>query len=95
MTVNESGRLVRKLSDVVEEVRLDLEANFGITQEQLTAFRARVNANGFDFAKGSNFIDSDEVFLDYEVQRAAISKHILNIVKARSKASRKACPSLR
>jgi hypothetical protein len=82
MTVNESGRLVRKLSDVVEEVRLDLEANFGITQENLDAYRARVETNGFDFAEGSNFINSDEVFLDYEVQRAAISKHILSIVKA-------------
>jgi hypothetical protein len=82
MTVNESGRLVRKLSDVVEEVRLDLEANFGVTREMLDAHRARVDANGVDFPQGSNFINTDEIFLDYEVQRAAISKHIYNIVKA-------------
>ena len=82
MTVNDSGRLVRKLSDVVNEVRLDLEANFGVTQETLDAHRARVDANGFDFPEGSNFINTDEIFLDYEVQRAAISKHIYSIVKA-------------
>lgn len=74
-------RLVKKFTDVVEEVRLQLEAEFGTTQENLAAYRKRVDANGHSFPSGSNFVDTDTLFLDYEVQRAAIAKHILNIMK--------------
>ena len=74
-------RLVKKFTDVVEEVRLQLEAEFGITQEQLDAFRKRVDANGHSFPTGSNMVAIDSLYLDYEVQRAAIAKHILNIIK--------------
>ena len=74
-------RLVKKFTDVVEEVRLQLEAEFGITQEQLDAFRKRVDANGHSFPTGSNMVAIDALYLDYEVQRAAIAKHILNIIK--------------
>ena len=74
-------RLVKKFTDVVEEVRLELESDFGITQEQLDAFRKRVDANGHNFPTGSNMVAIDTLYLDYEVQRAAIAKHILNIMK--------------
>lgn len=74
-------RLVKKFTDVVEEVRLQLEAEFGVTQEQLESFRKRVDANGHNFPTGSNMVDIDTLYLDYEVQRAAIAKHILNIMK--------------
>jgi len=74
-------RLVKKFTDVVEEVRLQLEAEFSVTQKQLVAFRKRVNANGHSFPSGSNMVDIDTLYLDYEVQRAAIAKHILNIMK--------------
>ena len=74
-------RLVKKFTEVVEEVRLQLEAEFGVTQEQLDSFRTRVDANGHNFPTGSNMVDIDTLFLDYEVQRAAIAKHILNIMK--------------
>jgi hypothetical protein len=74
-------RLVKKFTDVVEEVRLQLEAEFGVTSEQISAMRARVDANGHKFPTGSYMIDIDMLFLDYEVQRAAIAKHILNIMK--------------
>lgn len=74
------ARLVKKFTDVVEEVRIELEA-MGITQENIDAMRARVDGNGDTFPTGSHMIDLDILFLDYEVQRAAIAKHILNIMK--------------
>jgi len=74
-------RLVKKFTDVVEEVRLELEASKGITQEKISAMRARVDGNGHDFPDGSNFVPFADQWLDYEVQRAAIPDHILNIMK--------------
>ena len=74
-------RLVKKFTDVVEEVRLQLGIEFGVTQEQLTAYRARVDGNGHKFPAGSNMVDVNTLWLDYEVHRAAIAKHILNIMK--------------
>ena len=74
-------RLVKNFTEVVEEVRIQLEAEFGITQEQIDAMRARVDANGHKFPTGSHMVAIDTLFLDYEVQRAAIAKHILNIMK--------------
>jgi hypothetical protein len=74
-------RLVKKFTDVVEDVRLQLEAEFGVTQEKLDTYRKRVNANGHNFPNGSNFVEVATLYLDYEVQRAAIAKHILNIMK--------------
>jgi len=79
--MNNNTRLVRRFLDVVEEVRLDLEANHGIAQEHLDAFRARVDGNGHEFPEGSHFVDFDTIYLDYEVQRAAIAKHILSIAR--------------
>jgi len=73
-------RLTRKFSEVVEEVRIELET-MGVTQEHLTSYRQRVDGNGFKFPIGTHFIALDTLYLDYEVQRAAIAKHILNIIK--------------
>jgi hypothetical protein len=74
-------RLIRRFMEVVEEVRIELEANYGITQEQLDSFSARVVGNGHDFPEGSHIVPFDNLYLDYEVQRAAIAKHILNIAR--------------
>lgn len=78
---NKMTRLVKKFTEVVEEVRIQLEAEFGITSEQIDAMRARVDANGHSFPIGSYMTETDTLFLDYEVQRSAIAKHILNIMK--------------
>ena len=74
-------RLVKKFTDVVEEVRIQLEAEFGVTQENIIQYRARVDGNGHSFPTGSNGVAIDTLYLDYEVQRAAIAKHIHNIMK--------------
>lgn len=81
MTVDNNGRLTRKFLDVVEEVRGILLTDFNIGPEQIVAMRERVDGNGHTFAKGSHFVDIDTLWLDYEVQRAALPKHILSIMK--------------
>lgn len=80
MTVDNNGRLTRKFTDVVEEVRAILLTDFNITPDKIYAMRTRVAGNGHNFAKGSHFVDIDTLWLDYEVQRAALPKHILKIM---------------
>jgi len=74
-------RLVKKFTDVVNEVRLEMQASKGITQADLDKFRDRVDGNGHQFPEGSNMVPFADQWLDYEVQRAAIPDHILNIMK--------------
>lgn len=74
-------RLTRKLSDVIEEVKLTLASEFGITEEDLQKFRARVDANGHRFPVGSMMLPIDLLWIDYEVQRDVIIKHIISIIK--------------
>lgn len=74
-------RLTRKLSEVIAEVKLTLAAEHGITQEKLDALRARVDANGHKFPIGSMMLPIDLLWIDYEVQRDVIVKHILSIIK--------------
>lgn len=74
-------RLTRKLTEVIAEVKLTLAAEHGITQEQLDALRARVDTNGHKFPVGSMMLPIDMLWIDYEVQRDVIIKHIISIVK--------------
>jgi len=77
-----SKRITRQLSEVVADVRIALEAEFKITQEVLDSFRARVDGNGHSFPTGSHMIDIDDLWIDYEVQRDVIPKHVIAIMKA-------------
>ena len=74
-------RLTRKLTDVIAEVKITLAAEHGIGQEQLDALRARVDANGHKFPIGSMMLPIDLLWIDYEVQRDVIVKHIVSIIK--------------
>ena len=74
-------RLTRKLSDVIAEVKLTLAAEHSISQEQLDALRARVDTNGHKFPVGSMMLPIDLLWIDYEVQRDVIIKHIISIIK--------------
>ena len=74
-------RLTRKLTEVIAEVKLSLAAEHGIFQTQLDAFRARVDANGQRFPIGSMMLPIDLLWIDYEVQRDVIVKHIVGIIK--------------
>lgn len=75
------SRLIKSFNQVVEEVRIELETTYGVTKEQIDAMRARVDGNGHKFPTGSHMVAIDTLYLDYEVQRAAIAKHIHNIMK--------------
>lgn len=74
-------RLSRKLTDVVAEVKLALEAEFGVTDEMIAGYRRKVDANGHEFPQGSTQVEIDKLYIDLEVQRAALPKHIWNIMK--------------
>lgn len=77
-----SKRITRQLSEVVAEVRTAFEAEFKITQEVLDSYRARVDGNGHSFPTGSHMIDIANLWIDYEVQRDVIPKHVIAIMKA-------------
>ena len=74
-------RLSRKLTDVVAEVKLALEAEFGVTDELIASYRRKVDANGHEFPQGSTQVEIDKLYIDLEVQRSALPKHIWNIMK--------------
>lgn len=74
-------RVTRKLSDVIAEVKLSLQSEFNIGDKELAAFRARVDGNGHKFPTGSTMVHIDTLWIDYEVQRDVIVKHIISIMK--------------
>jgi hypothetical protein len=74
-------RFSRKLTDVVAEVKLALEAEFGVTDEMIAGYRRKVDANGHEFPQGSTQVEIDKLYIDLEVQRSALPKHIWNIMK--------------
>ena len=74
-------RLSRKLTDVVVEVRIALEAEFGVTDEMIAGYRRKVDSNGHEFPQGSTKEPIENLYIDLEVQRTALPKHIWNIMK--------------
>ena len=75
-------RLSKKLTDVVAEVKIALEAEFGVTEEMIAGYRRKVDSNGHEFPQGSTQEPIENLYIDLEVQRTALPKHIWNIMKA-------------
>ena len=73
-------RLTRKLTDVISEVEKQLKAHYGVTQKDLNAWRARAQALSHKFPV-SAMIKIEDLWIDYEVQRDVIHKHIINIMR--------------
>ena len=73
-------RLTRKLTDVIAEVETQLKAHYNVTQKELDAWRARAKALTHKFPV-SSMIQIEDLYIDYEVQRDVIHKHIINIMK--------------
>jgi hypothetical protein len=73
-------RLTRKLTDVVAEVEKQLKAHYGVTQKDLDTWRARAKALGHKFPH-SSMIEIEDLWIDYEVQRDVLHKHIINIMR--------------
>lgn len=73
-------RLTRKLTDVVAEVEQQLKAHYNVTQKDLDAWRTRAHNLGTTFPE-STTVPIDELYIDYEVQRDVLHKHIINIMR--------------
>lgn len=76
-------RLTRKLTEVASEVEKQIKAHYNITQRDLDSFREKAQAKhtlGYDFPE-SKMVPIDELWIDYEVQRDVLHKHIISIMK--------------
>lgn len=73
-------RLVRKFVEVVAEVEKQIKAHYNVTQKELDAWRARALASEHRFPH-STMVKIQDLWIDYEVQRDVIHKHVINIMK--------------
>ena len=73
-------RLVRKFTEVVAEVESQLKAHYQVTEKDLATWRARAKALVHTFPH-STMITIEDLWIDYEVQRDVIHKHVINIMK--------------
>ena len=74
-------RVSRPLSDVAKEVLQKLKDEHGVTDKQLTQLKQRVFNSTYRFPLGGIRVPIDVVWIDYEVQRDVIIKHILDLLK--------------
>jgi hypothetical protein len=72
-------RLTRKLTDVARDVEQQLKAHYNVTQKELDNWRAgaKLSAN---FPE-SKMVAIESLWIDYEVQRDVLHKHIINIMR--------------
>jgi hypothetical protein len=74
-------RVSRSLSDVADEVFNELKTVHGVTDEQIAQLRARVFNSNNRFPYGGIKVRRELLWIDYEIQREPIIKHILNLLK--------------
>jgi hypothetical protein len=72
-------RLTRKLTDVAKEVETQLKAHYEVTDKELTAWRVAAKLS-HSFPE-SKMVKIADLWIDYEVQRDVLHKHIINIMK--------------
>jgi len=73
-------RLTRKLTDVAREVEQQIRAHYNVTQKELEAWRRRAHNLQVTFPK-STMQEISSLWIDYEVQRDVLHKHVINIMK--------------
>jgi hypothetical protein len=73
-------RLTRKLTDVISEVETQIKAHYNVTEKELAAWRTRAHNSQFTFPESTMKV-IDDLWIDYEVQRDVLHKHIINIMK--------------
>ena len=73
-------RLTRKLTDVAAEVEKQIKAHYNVTQKELDSWRSRARSLCLGFPESST-VDIADLWIDYEVQRDVLHKHIINIMK--------------
>jgi len=73
-------RLVRKLTEVAAEVEKQLKAHYNVTAKEIQAWKTAAHASTYSFPQ-SNMVPIADLWIDYEVQRDVLHKHIINIMK--------------
>jgi len=73
-------RLVRKFIEVATETEVHMKAHGLVTDKELEAWRKRARSLAHKFPH-STMVDIEDLWIDYEVQRDVIYKHVLNIMK--------------
>jgi hypothetical protein len=73
-------RLTRKFSEVVAEVERHVIDNDLATEKELQAWRHRAQVLTHSFPH-STMVAIEDLWIDYEVQRDVIYKHVINIMK--------------
>jgi hypothetical protein len=73
-------RLVRQFMEVVAETEKQIKAHYNVSQKELDAWRARAMASKNKFPH-STMVKIEDLWIDYEVQRDVIHKHVINIMK--------------
>lgn len=75
-----SKRLVKQLTTIANEIQQQILSHYGVTQKQLDAWRQAAKTHAHSFPV-STMIPVADLWIDYEVQRDVIHKHIINIMK--------------
>ena len=73
-------RLTRKLTEVAREVEQQIKAHYNVTSKELDAWRERASKLNNTFPN-CTMVDIDDLWIDYEVQRDVLHKHVINIMK--------------
>lgn len=73
-------RITRKITDVINDTVIELIAHHNVTLAQIEAWRTRARALSDKFPI-SIMIDIEDLWIDYEVQRDVIHKHIIKIMR--------------
>jgi hypothetical protein len=73
-------RLTRKLTEVAREVEQQIKAHYNVSQKELDLWRGYAHNSQHQFPE-SKMVTIGDLWIDYEVQRDVLHKHIINIMK--------------
>ena len=73
-------RLTRKLTDVAAEVEATIKKEFDVSDRELDSWRHRAQNLPQKFPE-STMVPVQDLWIDYEVQRDVIHKHVMRIMK--------------
>ena len=74
-------RLAKKLVDILPEIKNNLQQEFGITEQHLVQFKQKIDNSKLRFPKNVEWEPVETIWIDYEVQRDVILKHVVNIMR--------------
>lgn len=74
-------RISRLVVEVAAEVHKELKEKYGLTDKELNKHKARIKASGYNFPIGLALLKLADIWVDYEIQRDVIVKHVINIIR--------------